>query len=288
MECFYCMSKDLTMLNGTCYCKECCTYFTVENDEMIPVLIEEKKPLRKEKIKEERIFCSLCQEIEESTEKKKRIEEEHKMEITKGAPQKKRKENLLLCPQCIENVNRKLKKDKESVYPVYMAYIKRNTLFLLRDIFIVFGVQLVWSSSIVTGVLVVLREARKRRKMKAYIRIAHFLLFLFCLQKNLYFLLYLTVYFLLEAKKLIPKPIKYIENKINLKRIEEEVEGGIKRIQIGKKKKEAPSPSVSSFICGLKAPNQKNEEIEDLCKELSGMRIVSNWPSRLIEWIKRK
>lgn len=285
MRCLYCSAK-VELLETTCYCKECSTYFKVANGELDPIFLKSTEVYREYvKLDEKPLLCAVCQEKEEREYHRTRAEEEHRLEIVGRAQDSARlcSSKHSFCKQCADSINRKLKEDEARWLPAYHQFLRRQRV-MHSGVFLL-SLALAWAElsalSLVLGLGWDLWQSRPEKKLW---RLIGFSLLFLAAPKTVY--LYLGCLLWSAWRKYWGKEWRYLDCAVDVERLQEEVQRGLTRVAIGEKarKKEPRSFVHQVYVSSLKA----NEEIGALCRQLEGVTIKGKWYDkidRVVEWM---
>ncbi|OAG31844.1 hypothetical protein NEDG_00319 [Nematocida displodere] len=282
MECVYCRNTKLTMLNGTCFCSECLSYFKVDGKTLFPIFVENKEVYTVHRaVVTKTLLCSICLEREEREYQRRRNEEEHKEQIL-GKKRHKSTEKNYLCRECIDRINNKLREDKKAVIEPYLAYLNQVKLrSALASLLLLALMYIVPQRSFRLGIALVYDTIHNRRKPKLG-RMVCFSLLSAVAGWSVYFYLFLLLAMTMHTYQ--AKRITYLENEVDVEKVQNDVLIRLKRIRIGENREEKRSFVYNTYASVVK----QNEDVTTLCSDLLQLAIsTKGWGGlvRVKEWM---
>ncbi|KAI5184896.1 hypothetical protein NEHOM01_0447 [Nematocida homosporus] len=290
LECWYCGTTKLTMLNATCYCPECEIYFRIENNELSPIFIENKLIYRQPiKLEEKKILCALCEERGEREYLQRRAEADLKIDIT-GNEKTKTKEPDNLCLTCIEKVNEVLKQEERKLYRPYRLHLLKKGLETVLSFGVVLGLSFGLQSKLLDILsLGWLQRSANKNRLGGWWK---YFLLLLVFPLPVYFYLHWAGLFYSALKQCRPKRTTYLKPPAGIVRVENKVLSGFQQIKISQTPPLAPvspKPPAPPLLPVITPSEAKiDAELDQLCHKLSTLKIKLPWYrvqfNRLMHW----
>lgn len=294
-KCPYCLSKRTTVLTGTVYCESCQSYFRIAHGRLDPIFIENREVYRRRrKMEERKILCTPCQEKNELEIEKNRIKEEQKLKLNEHTQENRNtnsaQETNTLCRECIARINAKLEEDEMKYYAPYKRFVIRKRI----EGAAVFGFSIILGCigrSLIGSVLLAIFTVREVRSIQSIIASLLFCVLTYQWRHSIYIFGCFYIFTVFNRRKYTA--LQNLEFSIDIEKIHKEILRGIKGLRIeGKENRyefDALEEKKRSFL--HKAYNQhvkKNEEMAELAKGISNLRIKETWygkVDKLVEWL---